>query len=189
MTSHDEKTFIRLVEACLDGDQAAWSELVEIVSPVILATCSRMRLSQEESLDVFGQVCYLLLQNLDRVRSPERLLGYVATMTRREVLAMNRQRGHYVRLEKEDLETRSIEDPDIEQQLELEDDKAILASAMLKLPEREYRLVRALFLDPEEPSYEEISRKLGIPVASIGPTRARVLAKLQRWLKQGGFKF
>ena len=189
MASHEEQTIIRLVEACLAGDQAAWTELVELITPVILGTCSRMRLAQEESLDVFGQVCYLLLQNLDRVRSPERLLGYVATMTRREVLSLNRQRGYYVRLETEDLETRSVEDPEIDRQLELEDDRALLAAAMLRLPEKEYKLVRLLFLDPQELSYEEISRKMGIPVASIGPTRARILAKLQRWLRQKGFKF
>jgi DNA-directed RNA polymerase specialized sigma24 family protein len=35
--------------------------------------------------------------------------------------------------------------------------------------------------------YSEISRELGIPVASIGPTRARCLEKLKASLKQLGF--
>jgi len=184
-----ESTLTRLVDACLAGDETAWTELVAMISPVIMATCSRMRLTQEASLDVFGQVCYLLLKNLDRIRSPERLLGYVATMTRREVLAFNRHRGQFVRLEGEDLETRSIEEPDFDRLLEREDDRALLAAVMLKLPEKEYHLIQMLFFDPEEPSYEEISEKLEMPVASIGPTRQRILAKLLRWLKQRGYKF
>ena len=32
---------------------------------------------------------------------------------------------------------------------------------------------------PEEPSYEEISRRLSMPIGSIGPTRARALERLR----------
>ena len=148
-----------------------------------------MRLSQEESLDVFGQICYLLLQHLGQVKSPEKLLGYVSTMTRREVLALNRRRGIYTLLTEEELEPHAVEYPDFDSRLEKDDDRALLKEMMLDLPAKEYKLIHALFLDDKEPTYEQISATLGMPVASIGPTRLRILAKLHRRLKQKGFKF
>ena len=36
--------------------------------------------------------------------------------------------------------------------------------------------------DDPKPSYDEIAERLGIPVGSIGPTRARCLEKLRRLL-------
>ena len=50
------------------------------------------------------------------------------------------------------------------------------------------RLLRMMFLDREDPSYEAIAEQLDIKVGSIGPTRARCLQKLQRILEEtGGF--
>lgn len=189
MSSRDATVLVELVNRCLAGDAVAWQEIVDIARPVILGTCRRMRLSQEESLDVFGQICYLLLRHLERIQSPEKLLGYVSTMTRREVLALTRRRGMYTLLSEEELEPHAVENPDFDSKLEQEDERLLLTEAMLTLPVKEYKLIFALFLDESEPSYEQISQKLNMPVASIGPTRARILAKLQRRLRRKGFKF
>ena len=40
-------------------------------------------------------------------------------------------------------------------------------------------LIEMLYFDQRSLSYEEISQKMGMPVASIGPTRARCLDKLR----------
>jgi RNA polymerase sigma factor (sigma-70 family) len=110
-------------------------------------------------------------------------------MTRREVLALTRRRGMYTLLSEEELEPHAVENPDFDSKLEQEDERLLLTEAMLTLPVKEYKLIFALFLDDSEPSYEQISQKLNMPVASIGPTRARILAKLQRRLRRKGFKF
>jgi DNA-directed RNA polymerase specialized sigma24 family protein len=39
-----------------------------------------------------------------------------------------------------------------------------------------------LYFDIDEPSYNDIARELSMPVASVGPTRARCLEKLKRLL-------
>ena len=54
--------------------------------------------------------------------------------------------------------------------------------ALLQLPERCERLLRLLYFDIDEPSYNDIAGKLSMPVASIGPTRARCLEKMKRLL-------
>jgi len=46
------------------------------------------------------------------------------------------------------------------------------------LPAEQRRLIECLFFE-ENTSYRQISRQLGIPAGSIGPTRARCLKKLQ----------
>jgi DNA-directed RNA polymerase specialized sigma24 family protein len=43
-------------------------------------------------------------------------------------------------------------------------------------------LLVAMFFDPAEPSYTDIAERLGRPVGSIGPTRARCLDKLRKAL-------
>ena len=57
-----------------------------------------------------------------------------------------------------------------------------------QLPERCRSLIELLYFDSKSPSYEEISDSLGMPVASIGPTRARCLDKLRAVLRRRGIK-
>ena len=52
--------------------------------------------------------------------------------------------------------------------------------AIAELPERQRVLLMLLIEDPPLP-YEEISRRLGLPVGSIGPTRARALARVRAY--------
>ena len=47
-----------------------------------------------------------------------------------------------------------------------------------RLSAREQQLMR-LLSDAHEHSYTEIARTMGVPIGSIGPTRARCLAKLR----------
>lgn len=46
-------------------------------------------------------------------------------------------------------------------------------------------LLITLYFQPESPSYAEVSEALGVPVGSIGPTRARCLQRLRRILDEG----
>ena len=57
--------------------------------------------------------------------------------------------------------------------------RELLLGALAALPERQRRLMRVLVLRPEL-SYEEVGRRLAMPVGSIGPTRARCLDRLGR---------
>ena len=52
------------------------------------------------------------------------------------------------------------------------------ATRLAELPEGRRELLLLLLVDPPL-AYEEISRRLGIPIGSIGPTRARAFAQLR----------
>jgi RNA polymerase sigma factor (sigma-70 family) len=190
MKKSDRSMLSELVSRCRRGDKEAWNQLIEMVTPLVFSICRTMQLSREESFDIFGQVSYLLLSNLDRLRSPEKILSYVATTTRREVFALNRRARLFEYLGDlhwEDKGMFSDKTPDkmYEQMKNME----MLMKAIVLLPKRDYELIKALFLDTSEPSYEEIAKRLRMPVSSIGPTRARSLAKLKRILKKKGFEF
>ena len=53
-----------------------------------------------------------------------------------------------------------------------------------ELPPRSQSLLRLLFADPQ-PSYQEIAKLTGMPLGSIGPTRARCLHELRERLEAG----
>jgi DNA-directed RNA polymerase specialized sigma24 family protein len=63
-----------------------------------------------------------------------------------------------------------------------------LEQALRWLSERCRSLLTLLFLDPAEPSYDEVSERLGIAKGSIGPTRNRCLDQLRLALEGLGFK-
>ncbi|HKK21834.1 MAG TPA: sigma-70 family RNA polymerase sigma factor [candidate division Zixibacteria bacterium] len=178
-----------LVESCRKGDPAAWKELIRRISPVVFSVCRSMKLTREESFDIFGQVSYLLLTHLDSLRSPEKVLSYVGTTTRREVYALTRRAGMHEHIEdQQDTDLRLATHVSPDKQYEEVQESELIAKAMVQLPKRDFELLKTLFFDEEVSSYEETSKKLKMPVASIGPTRARSLQRLKRILKRLGYK-
>jgi DNA-directed RNA polymerase specialized sigma24 family protein len=62
----------------------------------------------------------------------------------------------------------------------------LVRKGLTKLGGKCEKLLRAIFLDCGDPSYETIAERLGMKVGSIGPTRARCLNKLERILEEIG---
>jgi DNA-directed RNA polymerase specialized sigma24 family protein len=67
----------------------------------------------------------------------------------------------------------------VDQELLVAERHAALREAFAHLPADGQRLMTLLTADPPVP-YAEISSRLGIPVGSIGPNRARCLDKIRR---------
>ncbi len=177
-------SYSSLLKKCLDGDENAWGELVDYITPLVLSVCQKNRLSREESCDVFGQVSYKLLKNMKNVKSGAKLLQYVRTMTTNEVFNIYRKSKRDVKATTHVYETLyNLKPMTPEEIYEYSRRVEVLLDALARLPEREYRLLRALFLESHDLSYKEIAERLDMPVSSIGPTRARGLAKLYNILK------
>jgi RNA polymerase sigma factor (sigma-70 family) len=60
--------------------------------------------------------------------------------------------------------------------------------AVDQLPGRCRQLVEMLYFDTRNPSYEVIAQTMQMPVASVGPTRARCLEKLRTVLRRQGIR-
>jgi RNA polymerase sigma factor (sigma-70 family) len=130
-----------------------------------------------------------LLEHIDTLRDEERIYGYVATIANREATAL-KARARLTRDKLSQLrETERSEDHDSPlPEMMLSDDIEILARAFTSLPGKCRELLRLLFWDSGNISYQEISRRLNIPISSIGPTRGRCLEKLRQKMKEFGFE-
>jgi DNA-directed RNA polymerase specialized sigma24 family protein len=65
----------RLVQECLRGKEAAWSELVSKYKNLIFSIPVKQGFSQEEAADVFQSVCLDLVNQLTKLREPRALAG------------------------------------------------------------------------------------------------------------------
>lgn len=190
MNKVSSKLLERLVKRCQQGDKKAWQELIEVVSPLIVSTCRLVGLSREESYDVFGHVCYTLLRRLKHLKSAAGILAYAKQTAQREAWAVRQRAQAVLCLDNHDLQTISAGQSESPESLyEQAKRHEMLMKAVAQLPERDQQLIRTLFLERDRPDYQEASQRIGIPVASIGPTRARCLQKLHRILKRQGYGF
>jgi RNA polymerase sigma factor (sigma-70 family) len=134
-----------------------------------------------QSIDDIGQSVWLLLiENISRLREPAALPGWLATTTRRECLRALRASGrHGMEVPELVEQLPSSGSADIEQEIIGAELHAALRAAFAELPAGCRELLSMLISDPPL-GYARISSKLGIPMGSIGPTRARCLARLRR---------
>jgi len=168
-----------LVAAAVDGNSAAWRDLVERYTPLVLSVVRRYRLQGSDADDVVQVVWLRLVEKLSSLREPRALPGYIATTTRHECLHVL---GARRLVSPTDLDDHAPEgapgDTALDSGLlEGERHEALLA-ALAELPDGQRDLLLLLLEDPPL-SYEEIHRRLGIPVGSIGPTRARALTRIR----------
>lgn len=178
----DTPLVIDLVRRARSGDKRAWGALVEQYAPLIWSICRRYRLSRADAEDVGQSVWLRLVNQLDKVRDPAALPGWLATTTRREcrrvLRAAHRPHAPACGLDAENLPAE--QDEDAEQELLTAERHAALREAFTHLPPDGQRLIALLLADPPL-RYTEISARLGIPVGSIGPNRSRCLAKIRRY--------
>jgi RNA polymerase sigma factor (sigma-70 family) len=170
-----------LVAAARDGDSEAWDALVERYLPLVTAIISRHRLTGADADDVNQSVWLRLVEHLSDLREPAALPGWIATTTRNESLRTLRGRSRALPVDPlgQSPFERAADGPDVDDALLRDERYQALREALLGLPQPRRALLELVCADPPVP-YDEISRRLGIPVGSIGPTRARALAQLRR---------
>lgn len=171
-------TLEALIREANAGDQAAWGQIVDRFTGLIWATTRAHRLSPSEAADVCQTTWLRLVENLDRIKEPERLGAWLATTARRESLRQIRLRSRELPTEEDVLFEVPSEDRTTELLITRERNVA-LRRAFARIGERCQALLRLLGT-ADALSYEEIGAALGMPVGAIGPTRARCLERLRR---------
>ena len=176
-----EPTVSDLVARAKDGDRQAWDALIERYAPLIWSICRRHRLGRADADDVGQSVWLRLVDQLDRVRDPAALPGWLATTARRECLrVLCATQGPRATVYARDVESLPDERTGLaDQGLLAAERHAALRDAFADLTPCCQQLLAILTADPPVP-YAEISARLGIPVGSIGPSRGRCLDKLRR---------
>ena len=142
--------------------------------------CTRYRLSNHDIEDVGQNVWLLLVEQLSKLREPAALPGWLATTTARECLRVVTAASKAERLGRGlDDSVLFVDDAVIDEEILVAERNAALRAAFAELPPRCQQLLSMLISDPPH-SYTEIHAKLGIPVGSIGPQRARCLERMRR---------
>ncbi|MEW6126165.1 MAG: sigma-70 family RNA polymerase sigma factor [Acidobacteriota bacterium] len=179
----------KIVEACLQGDASAWEALILRYQRLIYSIPLRSKLSQDDAADIFQSVCLKLYEKLETLRDHEKLSAWIITTTTRESWRLSARQRREVSVDESDSEDDSQPLNSIASDAPLADEERILLEqqqavrqAISVLPDRCKNLVTLLFYKKDELSYTEIARQMEMPVASIGPTRARCLDKLKKLL-------
>jgi len=177
------RTVSDLVRDAKLGDQRAWDAIVARYGSLVWAVARAHRLGDADAADAAQATWLKLLRHVGDIKEPKCLGGWIATTARRECLRILRHAGRVDPLG--ELPETPDAGPDVDEQMLTSERDAHLWRAFGALGSRDQALLRMLAADPA-PSYEEISAALGMPVGSIGPTRARALARLHRALDRLG---
>lgn len=175
-----------MIRAANGGDEAAWGAIVDRFAGLVWSTARAHRLGAGDAADVAQTTWLRLIENLDRIKDPERLGAWLATTARRECLRHIRLRGREIATGEESLFEASVEDH-AEKAVLTRERHAALRGAFMRISERCQALLR-LLAAPEPLSYDEIGAALGMPIGAIGPTRARCLDQLRRTPEMAGFE-
>jgi RNA polymerase sigma factor (sigma-70 family) len=178
-----------LVRRCLKKDSRAWSELVDRFQNLVYSVPRRYGLNEEDAADVFQNTFQALLRNLDRIESARTIPKWLAVTASRESLRIKRISAKSMGAEDRGLDLDTVvdyEERSAEENAIHAERSDLLRRHTQSLNDRCRDLLTMLYLE-DEPSYQEISEKLNMPVGAIGPTRARCLEKLRKSLEGEGF--
>jgi RNA polymerase sigma factor (sigma-70 family) len=183
-----------LVQACRQGDEAAWEALVRRYQRLIYSIPRRSGMADDSAADIFQRVFSKLFESLDRIEQPERVGAWLVTAAKRETWRMSRQERALTPLSGAgpDGEDDEVEIPDTaplpEDVVAALQQQHAVRGALAQMDKRCRSLLTMLFYRAEAPPYTEIAATLGTSEGSIGPTRARCLDKLRRLLNNAGWE-
>ncbi|WP_245592414.1 RNA polymerase sigma factor [Actinomadura rifamycini] len=174
-----------LLARARDGDGAAWARLVDEHSPLLWAVARSYGLHDADSGDVVQTAWLRLVERIDTVRDAGAVRVWLVTTARRESLRVARLRGRALPVARPaEPSAAGAVGPSPEpapERVVLDRDRLDRVGAALReLPARCRALLR---LSALAPTYKELAAALGIPLGSVGPTRARCLDTLRRVLR------
>jgi len=175
----DDPWVIGLVTRAKTGDQRAWDALVERYAPLVWSICCRYRLGHTDAEDVGQNVWLRLVDQLDNLRDPAAVAGWLATTTQRECSRVLRTAKQQTLVQQPSADNIPDGQGTItEDELLIAERHAALREAFADLPSPCQRLLILLTEDPPVP-YAQINAILGIPIGSIGPRRRRCLDQMR----------
>ena len=175
----------RLVRECLDGNQEAWSAIIEKYKRLIYSIPVKWNLSSEDANDVFQSVCVDLYSELSRLREPRALPKWLIQTALHKCARLKQQQSRFVDQEIPDELTPLAAGADT--LIEEVEREQMLREAIAGVPARCAEMVRMLFFESPARPYGEIAKKLGLAVGSIGFIRGRCLEKVRKRLEALGF--
>ena len=175
----------RIVERCLQGDDAAWEMVVKAYGQRIYNLSYRYMARREEAEDLTQEILLRVYQNLKSYR-PEAgsFQNWILRVARNQIIDRYRQVRRYPRMDgSEELEGGSFQDdkiPNPQRAAEQTEAARILHEALQALPPE---LKEAVILrDIEDMPYQEIADLLSVPEGTVKSRINRGRLELSRVL-------
>lgn len=171
-----------LVRACRKGDAAAWSELLERYGRLIWSVALRSGARNDEAQEVFQRTWVAVVGGIQDLKRPDRLASWIASTARFQTFQLfdeSRRRRRGVSLDEAGADQTLVDDR-TEESIARSQEVAMLHEALDEMDKRCRDLLSLLFFEDPAPDYQEISRRTGLAVGSIGPIRARCLKRLKK---------
>jgi RNA polymerase sigma factor (sigma-70 family) len=181
-----------LIHRAAEGDPTAWNAIVDEFAGLLWSVVRGFRLNEAQSADAVQTTWLRLVEHIADLREPEHVAGWLKTTAHRVCLQVIRQGGREQLTDWEEdrgpVSGVRYEGPDEdgpEAAAMRQEQQVLVRRALAELPDRHRQLMELLVASPPI-SYQDISARLGMPVGSIGPTRARILARLREALATVG---
>jgi RNA polymerase sigma factor (sigma-70 family) len=151
-----------------------------MVEPFIRRRARRVARDDHLVDDIVQEVWILLTQRAGCIRDPQALIAWLGVVTVRRGIRLRERHARLVATPFGDDEagSGSTED-DAVARCSAEEIKIGVDHALDALDDGQRELIELLTFD-DRPRYAEISRTVGRPVGSLGPSRQRLLDKLRR---------
>lgn len=177
-----EELTTALVRRAQEGEQSAWDELVDRFGSLVYWTARQRGLTEADAADVTQTTWLRCVQFIHTIRDPNAIGAWLVTTARREAIRLSKRAGRQVLVGQENeyqfdaIDLSDHVSPDAT--LIAMDEATQVRQAMERLPPHHQDLMLMLMKE-DRPNYEAIAEALGMPVGSIGPTRARQLERLR----------
>ena len=169
-----------LVRACIRGDAVAWDRLLDDYGRLIWSVVRRAGLDDEEAEEVFQRSWVAIVDGLGRLKKPESLGSWIAMTTRHQVYRFFSESARHRRSVPLNPGDEFEVPSGVEEALECEQRNQAMRESVDRLADRCRTLLRLLFFEDPPLDYESIAEQSGLAIGSIGPIRARCLAKLKK---------
>ena len=184
--SHEDEILVR---ECLNGNNQAWSALIDKYKKLIYSIPIKHGFSTDDAGEIFQTVCLTLLHELPQLREPRALAAWLIRTTAHKCKSYRRDQKLYADDPIDENSNLNVQTDQLPENLlqELEREQ-ILREAMEEQQPECQQLIHLLFFQNPPLRYDEAAQALGMAKGSVGATRIRCLEKLRRSLARRGLR-
>lgn len=177
-TTADAAALSELFGRAKDGDGEALARFVGQVTPLLWHVARQQGADRATCEDIVQTTWLRLFRAADTIRDPDAVIGWLVTVIRREAWRAVAAQRKLEPVDDADIAQLPSPMPGPESMTVTSEQHRVLWDAVSSLSPRCQDLLR-LVAFVHRPRNVDVSRQLGLPVGSIGPTRGRCLARLR----------
>lgn len=177
----------QLVKECLQGNEEAWSALIDKYKRLIFSIPVKYGFSTDDATEIFQAVCVELLLELPKLRQSKALPKWIMQVAAHKCFHHKCQMQRTEARDPDDEAFAGSAPAQADGILREAEEEQMLRNAIADLPPRCRRLIEMLFFEEPPRPYEQLAAELGLSTGSIGFIRQRCLERLRKRLTETGF--